>query len=108
MSARFRYSSDMTQPFTMSYRHQRMFLEGLDMIGASLKFEDEIAAFAQRHWDRQPWVKDVAVRTPDSLTCQQATDSLSFKRVALVTEPIQFQWNLYPSAAFSEEQQQVL
>ena len=33
------------------------------MIGASLKFEDEIAAFAQRHWEQQPWVKDVAART---------------------------------------------
>lgn len=40
-----------------------MFLEGLDMIGASLKFEDDIAAFAQRHWDQQPWVRGVAVRT---------------------------------------------
>lgn len=53
----------MTLSFDMSERHQRMFLEGLDMIGASLKFEEEIGAFAQRHWDRQPWVRDVATRT---------------------------------------------
>jgi 3-isopropylmalate/(R)-2-methylmalate dehydratase small subunit len=33
------------------------------MIGASLKFEDDIAAFAQRHWAEQPWVRDVAART---------------------------------------------
>ena len=57
------HASDMTLSFAMSERHQRMFLEGLDMIGASLKFDDEIAAFAQRHWDRQPWVRDVAART---------------------------------------------
>ena len=56
-------ASDMTLPFHMSERHQRMFLEGLDMIGASLKFEEDIAAFAHRHWDRQPWFRDVAVRT---------------------------------------------
>ena len=57
------HASDMTLPFNMSERYQRMFLEGLDMIGASLKFEEEIAAFAQRHWAQQPWVKDVAART---------------------------------------------
>ena len=56
------HSSDMTLSFDMSERHQRMLLEGLDMIGASLKFEDEIAAFAERHWAQQPWVKDVAAR----------------------------------------------
>ena len=73
-------SSGMTLSFAMSERHQRMFLEGLDMIGASLKFEDEIAAFAQRHWDRQPWVMDVAARTQlnfilPQLTCQLTAES---------------------------------
>ena len=57
------HASDMMLAFDMSERHQRMFLEGVDMIGASLKFEGEIAAFAQGHWGRQPWVRDVAVRT---------------------------------------------
>ncbi len=55
--------SNMTLSFNMSDRHQRMLLEGLDMIGASLKFEEDITAFAHRHWDQQPWVRDVAART---------------------------------------------
>ena len=63
------HASDMTLSFAMSERHQRMFLEGLDMIGASLKFEEEITAFAQRHWVQQPWVKDVAARTRNFDSC---------------------------------------
>ncbi|MCP4078494.1 MAG: 3-isopropylmalate dehydratase small subunit [Gammaproteobacteria bacterium] len=55
--------SNMTLSFNISDRHQRMLLEGLDMIGASLKFEEDITAFAHRHWDQQPWVRDVAART---------------------------------------------
>ena len=53
--------------FSLSERHQRMFLEGLDMIGVSLTFAPEIAAFAQRHWAAQPWVRDVARRTKQRL-----------------------------------------
>jgi len=61
------HSSNMILPFNMSDRHQRMFLEGLDMIGASLKFKEDITAFSQRHWVQQPWVKDVAARTQHNL-----------------------------------------
>ncbi|WP_406625809.1 3-isopropylmalate dehydratase small subunit [Acidovorax sp. SDU_ACID1] len=50
-------------PFTLSERHQCMFLDGLDLIGASLTHAAQIAAFAQAHWRRQPWVRDVAART---------------------------------------------
>ena len=50
-------------PFTLSGRHQRMLVEGLDMIGASLQHRADIEAFAQRHWAQQPWLKDVAERT---------------------------------------------
>lgn len=57
------HSSNMTLSFNMSVRHQRMFLEGLDMIGASLKFKEDITAFSHRHWAQQPWVRDVAART---------------------------------------------
>lgn len=57
------HSSNMTLSFNMSDRHQRMFLEGLDMIGASLKFKEDITAFSHRHWAQQPWVRDVAART---------------------------------------------
>jgi len=50
-------------PFSLSPRHQRMLLDGLDMVGASLQHRAAIAAFAQAHWAAQPWVKDVAART---------------------------------------------
>jgi 3-isopropylmalate/(R)-2-methylmalate dehydratase small subunit len=63
------HSSNMTLSFNMSGRHQRMFLEGLDMIGASLKFKEEITAFSHRHWAQQPWVKDVAARTRNFDSC---------------------------------------
>jgi 3-isopropylmalate/(R)-2-methylmalate dehydratase small subunit len=53
--------------FSMSARHRRMFLEGLDVIGLTLKYKAEIDAFAQKHWNEQPWVKDVASKTIDRL-----------------------------------------
>lgn len=59
-------------PFTISERHRRMFIDGLDVIGASLAYRDEITAFAQRHCAAQPWVKDVARRTRDRLSAASA------------------------------------
>ena len=53
--------------FVMSARHRRMFLEGLDVIGLTLKYKAEIDTFAQKHWNKQPWVKDVARKTIDRL-----------------------------------------
>lgn len=53
--------------FTMSARHHRMFLEGLDVIGLTLKYKPQIDAYAEQHWKEQPWVKDVARRTIDRL-----------------------------------------
>ena len=58
--------------FTISERHRRMFIDGLDVIGASLTYQDRITAFAQRHWAAQPWVKDVARRTRDRLSAASA------------------------------------
>jgi 3-isopropylmalate/(R)-2-methylmalate dehydratase small subunit len=49
--------------FTLSARHRHMFLEGLDMVGASLLHGDAILAFAEGHWQQKPWLKDVAART---------------------------------------------
>lgn len=46
--------------FELSERHRRMVLEGLDVIGLTLTHQREIEAFAARHWQRQPWLKDVA------------------------------------------------
>ena len=54
--------------FTLSDRHQRMFLQGLDVIGASLAYTEQINAFAARHWAAQPWVKDVARVTRERLS----------------------------------------
>lgn len=47
-------------PFDLIPRHKRMFLEGLDSIGLSLTFRDQISAFAERRWASQPWLRDVA------------------------------------------------
>lgn len=55
LGARFRFS--------LSERHRKMFIEGLDMIGASLAHRAEIDTFAQQHWAVQPWLRDVARRT---------------------------------------------
>ncbi len=48
--------------FEISRRHQEMFLKGVDVVGMSLSHLDEIKGFARAHWERQPWVKDVAAR----------------------------------------------
>ena len=53
--------------FSMSERHRTMFLKGIDMIGASLEHRDAIEAFARAHWAREPWAKDVALRTKERL-----------------------------------------
>ncbi|MBT9502982.1 MAG: 3-isopropylmalate dehydratase small subunit [Burkholderiaceae bacterium] len=53
--------------FSLAERHRRMFLEGLDMIGASLSHRDQIKAFAARHWAAQPWLRDVARITTERL-----------------------------------------
>ena len=56
-------SSTQSIAFTLSQRHRTMFLKGIDMIGASLEHRAAIEAFASGHWAREPWVKDVALRT---------------------------------------------
>jgi 3-isopropylmalate/(R)-2-methylmalate dehydratase small subunit len=53
--------------FPMSARHHQMFLEGLDVIGLTLTMKDQIDAFAQQHWSKQPWVKNIARKTVDRL-----------------------------------------
>lgn len=56
-------SPGLSAAFMLSPRHQRMLLDGLDMIGASLQHRAAIETFARAHWAAQPWVKDVAART---------------------------------------------
>jgi 3-isopropylmalate/(R)-2-methylmalate dehydratase small subunit len=50
-------------PFELSARHRRMLMEGLDVIGLSLTYADEIQAFAARQAKQSPWLVDVAART---------------------------------------------
>lgn len=45
--------------FTMSRRHRQMFLDGLDLIGASLASAEAITKFEQKHWELQPWLQSV-------------------------------------------------
>jgi 3-isopropylmalate/(R)-2-methylmalate dehydratase small subunit len=60
-------SRNHTAHFNLSARHQRMFAEGLDMVGTSLTQGAAIAAFAQVHWAKQPWLKTVATVTRNRL-----------------------------------------
>jgi 3-isopropylmalate/(R)-2-methylmalate dehydratase small subunit len=54
--------------FALSARYHRMFVEGLDLVGASLAQRGAIAAFEQAHWTKQPWLKSVATATRNRLS----------------------------------------
>jgi len=56
-------SASVDAPFTLSARHRRMFLEGLDVIGLSMTYGERVTAFAAKHWQQQPWTKNVASLT---------------------------------------------
>jgi 3-isopropylmalate/(R)-2-methylmalate dehydratase small subunit len=56
-------SASVDAAFTLSARHRRMFLEGLDVIGLSMTYGAQVAAFAEKHWQQQPWAKNVASLT---------------------------------------------
>ncbi|WP_434627727.1 3-isopropylmalate dehydratase small subunit [Chromobacterium sp. CV08] len=60
-------SRSLTAPFSLSERHRRMFVEGLDMVGATLAMRDRIDAFAAGHWRQRPWLKDIASMTKKRL-----------------------------------------
>ncbi|ASJ71912.1 3-isopropylmalate dehydratase small subunit [Granulosicoccus antarcticus] len=53
-------SRNVQASFELMPRHRRMFLEGLDSIGLSLSYQDEITDFASNHWTHQPWLRHVA------------------------------------------------
>jgi 3-isopropylmalate/(R)-2-methylmalate dehydratase small subunit len=53
--------------FLMSERHHRMFLEGLDVIGLTLKYQSQIDNFSQLHWNAHPWLNNVARSVVDRL-----------------------------------------
>lgn len=54
------HSATGTARFSLSERHRRMFMDGLDMLGASLQHRDAIEAFAGQWHAAHPWLKDVA------------------------------------------------
>ncbi len=60
-------SARLQAAFELSERHRRMFLDGVDMVGATLADRAGIDAFAAAHWQTQPWLRDVARRTFDRL-----------------------------------------
>jgi 3-isopropylmalate/(R)-2-methylmalate dehydratase small subunit len=53
--------------FRLTPRHHRLFIDGLDMVGASLSQREAIAAFEQTHWAKEPWLKAVAAATRNGL-----------------------------------------
>lgn len=62
---------DIHTDFVISQRHQSMFLQGVDVIGMTLSYHDEIDAFAKAHWAEQPWIRDVARRMKDRIAAVQ-------------------------------------
>jgi 3-isopropylmalate/(R)-2-methylmalate dehydratase small subunit len=60
-------SRSVQASFDLVPRHRRMFLEGLDNIGLSMTYRDQIDRFARTHWQQQPWLKDVAALTRQRL-----------------------------------------
>jgi len=52
-----RTASGRTYSFRMDERHRQMFLEGLDVLGASLKMLPQIEAFEARHRAENPWAR---------------------------------------------------
>lgn len=71
-------SQSVQAAFSLSDRHRHMFLEGLDMIGATLAIENQIKGFQQRHWAARPWLKDIGYATKARLdSAKQAESTLS-------------------------------
>lgn len=60
-------SKRVTASFALSERHRRMLLEGLDMVGATLAMQDQINEFTTRHWQKRPWLKNLAGMTRNRL-----------------------------------------
>lgn len=69
-------SRSVQATFDLVPRHRRMFLEGLDSIGLSMTYRDQIDQFAHAHWERQPWLKDVAALTRERLNRPPSPASL--------------------------------
>jgi 3-isopropylmalate/(R)-2-methylmalate dehydratase small subunit len=60
-------SHSVEAPFTLSERHRHMFLQGLDIIGATLALQQQIEDFQRKHWAARPWLQDIGLRTRERL-----------------------------------------
>ena len=61
-------SAGVSATFELAARHRMMFVDDLDMIGATLAYKEAIDAYTSHHWAQQPWLKDIASRTRDRLS----------------------------------------
>ena len=52
-------SEGVTAPFRMSRRHRSMLLAGHDAVAAAIARSKLIDAFSERHFVRQPWLRDL-------------------------------------------------
>ncbi|WP_277184174.1 3-isopropylmalate dehydratase small subunit [Caballeronia sp. BR00000012568055] len=52
-----RTASGQSYAFQMDERQRNMYLDGLDVLGASLKRLPEIEAFERQHWRAHPWTR---------------------------------------------------
>jgi 3-isopropylmalate/(R)-2-methylmalate dehydratase small subunit len=52
-----RSASGQSYSFELEPRHKKMYLEGLDVLGASLQMLPEIEAFEHRHRTENPWAR---------------------------------------------------
>ncbi|MCM5680541.1 hypothetical protein M8A51_13495 [Schlegelella sp. S2-27] len=75
VEARMVRSGNLEVPFALSERHRRMFLDGLDVIGATLQMRDKIEEFGRAHWAQRPWLHNVAARTMQRLTTDPVTST---------------------------------
>jgi 3-isopropylmalate/(R)-2-methylmalate dehydratase small subunit len=50
-------ASGRTYAFKMEPRHRKMYLDGLDVLGASLQMLPQIETFEREHWARNPWAR---------------------------------------------------
>jgi len=60
LAGRVRADDGWEAGFALPERHRRMFAEGRDMVGATLAQLGAVEAFEAAHWQRHPWMRDVA------------------------------------------------
>ncbi len=60
-----RTASGRSYAFQMEPRHRKMYLDGLDVLGASLQMLPEIETFERAHWTRNPWTRVLPLPHPE-------------------------------------------